>query len=199
MSYWIYNMGMPVQVSPDQLIARRQVKSLSELSKTSSFDQTTDTIEPKKQSKAISGYQQSQDKSQPKPITRAEQIMSTTIKYLYENMKFFDAWAEFKQHGYRHFPVLNRQNLIVGIISDRDMLAAAASSDPNKIIIKQIMNQPVLTASENALIAEVCQIMFNRHIGALPITNSSNKILGLITRSDILRSMIKHGPIQLWI
>ena len=41
--------------------------------------------------------------------------------------------------------------------------------------------------------------MFTRHIGALPITDSKNKILGLITRSDILRSMIKHGPIQLWI
>ena len=203
MSYWIYNMGLAVPVNSDHLLVKHNVKSLKELSKTTDFDHSNESNLQQKlpaQSKAITGYQQqSEAQHQYEPVNFAEQIMSTKVKYLFEHMSYLDAWGEFRQYRYRHFPVVDKNLLIVGIVSDRDMLTAAATSNPQKIRLREIMKQPVLTASANSQIAEVCQIMFKRHIGALPITDDKNKILGLITRSDILRSMIKHGPIQLWI
>jgi CBS domain-containing protein len=41
--------------------------------------------------------------------------------------------------------------------------------------------------------------MFNYHLGAVPITDELEKVVGLITRSDILRGMIKFGPTELWV
>ena len=204
MSFWIYNMGLAVPVSSQHLMAKHNVKSLRELSKTTDFDHKDEAPVKSKAKPAhprgIAGYnEQIETKPQLEPVTFAEQIMSTKVKYLYEDMKLTDAWAEFRQYRYRHFPVVNKNRHIVGILSDRDMLIAAATKKPNDSFVRQIMRQPVLTASKNSLIAEVCQIMFSRHIGALPITDEKNQILGLITRSDILRSMIKHGPLQLWI
>lgn len=203
MSFWIYNMGLAVPVSRDNLLVKRNVKTLKELAKTTDFSHSNEPDAKQAQpiqSKGIAGYnQQTEAKPQLKPVTFAEQIMSTKIKYLFDDMSFMDAWGEFRQHRYRHFPVVNKNKLIVGIVSDRDMLTAAATNKSQNILVRQIMKQPVLTATANSLIAEVCQIMFKRHIGALPITDEKNKILGLITRSDILRSMIKHGPIQLWV
>ena len=37
MSYWIYNMGLPMQVSPQTLLDKKRVKPLSALAGTSDF------------------------------------------------------------------------------------------------------------------------------------------------------------------
>jgi acetoin utilization protein AcuB len=77
-------------------------------------------------------------------------------------------------------------------------------------ILDQVMSTPVLSASVKTNIREICNVMFNHHIGALPIgalpivlegqlEGQSGVLAGMITRSDILRAMIKHGPVQLWI
>jgi acetoin utilization protein AcuB len=72
-------------------------------------------------------------------------------------------------------------------------------------ILDQVMSTPVLSASVKTNIREICNVMFNHHIGALPIVlegqleGQSGVLAGMITRSDILRAMIKHGPVQLWI
>ena len=209
MSFWIYNMGLAVPVSSQSLMAKHSVKSLRELSKTTDFNRKDEApVKPKAKPahpRGIAGYaEQIENKPQLMPVSFAEQIMSTKVKYLYEDMKLSDARTEFRQYRYRHFPVVNKNRHIVGILSDQGMLIAAATKKPSakelgNSFVRHVMKQPVLTASKNSLIAEVCQIMFSRHIGALPITDEKNKMLGSITCSDILRSMIKHEPLQLWI
>ncbi|NQZ12347.1 MAG: CBS domain-containing protein [Algicola sp.] len=39
---------------------------------------------------------------------------------------------------------------------------------------------------------------FSQHIGSLPIVTADGYLQGIVTRSDILRSMIKHGPLEFW-
>lgn len=41
--------------------------------------------------------------------------------------------------------------------------------------------------------------MFNQHIGALPIVDEKHQLLGLITRSDILRVIIKNEQMEFWV
>lgn len=188
-------MGLAVPVSTEVLLRKHNVKALSEIAKTGD-------LEPQEQQKPkyqrTNPYAQEQHEPQPQAVNYAEDIMSNKVVALYDDMKFFDAWQKFRSLRYRHFPVLDVNNLIVGIISDRDMLAMAASQKPANLHINQIMKREVLTAAPHTLIRDVCQVMFNRHIGALPITDHKNQLLGMITRSDILRAMIKNGPIQLW-
>ena len=63
----------------------------------------------------------------------------------------------------------------------------------------EIMSNPVLTASGDTSIHEICQVMFSQHIGALPIVDENRLLLGLITRSDILRTVIKNETMEFWI
>ena len=116
--------------------------------------------------------------------------MAKNVETLQHDMTFTEARAVFQRLHYRHFPVLNDDNTIVGILSDRNMLIAGALDHLEHVTINQLMKKPVLSASPDTQIREVCQVMFNHHIGALPITDSDSNLLCLITRSDILRSMI---------
>lgn len=201
MSYWIYNMGLAVPVSHDLLLRQNSVKPLADLAKAANSESQNPTETPTKANPVhgrTNPYAQNKPAAEPMPIRYAEDIMSTNVKVLYNDMSFFDAWEKFKTLRYRHFPVLDVNNLIVGIISDRDMLAMAASQKPSMIRINQIMKSQVLTCANKTSIKDVCQVMFRRHVGALPVTDSKNQLLGMITRSDILRAMIKNGPIELW-
>jgi CBS domain-containing protein len=40
--------------------------------------------------------------------------------------------------------------------------------------------------------------MFNRRVGALPILDEG-ALVGILTRSDILRSLLVEPPLDLWI
>ncbi len=201
MTYWIYNMGLPVPVSTNQLLNERKVLPLEKLSRSTALagsDEENNRSVTIVNQRHNTGYGQANEETNRKAVYYAEHIMSTKVINLPIDTPFDEAWQLFQKYKFRHFPVIDNNNKLAGIISDRDMLSFS-SKNTSELTLKDIMKTPVLTASKQAFIREICQIMFNQHIGALPITNKAGKLEGIITRSDILRAMIKHGPVELWV
>jgi acetoin utilization protein AcuB len=197
-------MGLPVQVSPQTLLDKKRVKPLSALA--GAADDFSHEIKAENKLKTrptpLDSYDQGQnqnDAPKAKQVFLAQDIMATKVETLQYDMTFAQAREKFQQLRYRHFPVIGENKTIVGILSDRDMLSSANLDYLAQITIDKLMKQPVLSASPDTQIREVCQVMFNHHIGALPITDHQGNLFGMITRSDILRSMIKHAPMELWI
>jgi CBS-domain-containing membrane protein len=61
------------------------------------------------------------------------------------------------------------------------------------------MTTRVLTASPNTEIRQIAQVLFDEHIGTMPIIDEREHLIGLITRSDILQALIKPAPLDLWV
>ena len=140
-----------------------------------------------------------------KEIFLAEHLMTSPVISLNFRMTLKEAWNSFTQYRYRHFTVVDNSNKLVGIVADRDILNLVSKNNfslqPNQmnLPINQLMRHHVLTAEPKTLIKEICQVMFLQHVGAIPITTKQGGIIGIITRSDILRSMIKNKPLELWL
>jgi acetoin utilization protein AcuB len=138
-------------------------------------------------------------------VIYADQIMSSPVRTLSLGLSYEAAHAMFVKYRHRHFPVVDEKSQLVGLVSDRDMLADDGSLEgaveplTSKRAIINIMSKQILTASERTTIHEICRVMYNQHIGALPITDEKANLLGIITRSDILRTMLQNGPIELWV
>ncbi|MFT4925495.1 MAG: CBS domain-containing protein [Phenylobacterium sp.] len=202
MGYWIYNMGLAVPVSSQRLLNKHKVLPLAQLAKNP--DLRGADVEGQIESVTANVYRDTQ-KQQRYKVSRADQIMSSPVTVLKPQMTFAEVWAIFSQKRYRHFLVADDANQLMGVVSDRDLLSKVANEALNKQprvtnkTVEQIMQTSVLTASANTAIQELCQVMFSQHIGALPITTDEGKVLGIVTRSDILRSMIMHGPLELYI
>jgi len=49
------------------------------------------------------------------------------------------------------------------------------------------MTRTVITIDEQALIAEALQLMLGKAIGALPVVDCNNQLVGIITEGDLLR------------
>lgn len=229
MTFWLYNFGFPMAVSERRLTPPRKPTPLEELAKTSRTKSTEadprppivvpplhypkqpaeDLIEEIATAQTSASdsdksvYHSSLPQEGEKAII-AQQIMSFPVMTLSETTEFEQAQNLFQQHRYRHFPVVDKQQRLLGIISDRDILnesvqmASRGKANPAKPL-KLLMQGKVLTASKTTPIRDICLAMFDQHIGSMPVTDESGKILGIITRSDVLRAMIQHAPLELWI
>ena len=96
----------------------------------------------------------------------------------------------------RHIPVVDDGRL-VGIISERDLIGAAASQifglkQKSKsallksVMIKEVMKKRVLTTAPDTPIKDVAHLMAEKKIGCVPVV-SAGAIVGLVTTTDNLR------------
>ena len=136
--------------------------------------------------------------------TLAKQIMNSPVKTLSPETSLVDAYLFILDHRFRHVPVTSEDKKLVGILSDRDLLRAAAGittapSSGSARIIRDLMKTTVLTASPETEIRQIARVFFEERVGAMPILDASERVVGIITRSDVLRTLVNSAPIDLWL
>lgn len=77
----------------------------------------------------------------------------------------------------------------IGIITERDILVKVVEPcmDPASVRARDVMSKPVITIEPNAAVEEAARIMARARIKKLPVVEG-NKLLGIITTTDIVRA-----------
>jgi CBS domain-containing protein len=95
----------------------------------------------------------------------------------------------------RHLPVVSGER-VVGIVSQRDLFRAAASSLLQlgggaerewlaSVSVKAVMTPNVFTVAPGASLQSAVRLMIDRQIGCLPVVEDG-KLVGLLSESDCL-------------
>jgi len=98
----------------------------------------------------------------------------------------------------RHLPVVSGGH-ILGMLSQRDILAARAHADPDDdwwtIRVHDAMSQPVQTCGPDDSLTEVAGRLAASKIGALPVVELG-KVIGIVTVTDVLEGEVRAamGP-----
>lgn len=76
----------------------------------------------------------------------------------------------------------------VGIVTDRDIVVEvdAMSLDAKVITAGDIMSQDLVTAPESLGLQETIELMRFRGVRRLPVVNTENRLVGIVTIDDIL-------------
>jgi len=106
-----------------------------------------------------------------------------------------DARNSMREHNIRHIPIVDDNAELVGIVSQRDVLAAGDSSlvhdEQNqgecdkRIALSAIMTTSIQTAEENADLRATAIRLQRNKLGCLPVV-SNDKLVGIITDSDFV-------------
>jgi CBS domain-containing protein len=58
--------------------------------------------------------------------------------------------------------------------------------------VETMMTLEVVSATEDTPIYEIARLMQENNINRIPIVNGNNKLRGIITRADIIRTLVTH-------
>lgn len=92
--------------------------------------------------------------------------------------------AHGKDTSHQGFPLVDAQGHLVGVLTRRDLLDPEV--DPSTHLCNLLKRPPSIVYSDNTL-RDAADHMVNHDIGRLPVIDrKSNRLVGMITRSDIL-------------
>ncbi len=111
-----------------------------------------------------------------------EEIMTPTPLTLQENASLAEAATMMRENNIRHIPIVADALQLVGLVTQRDLLAAAHGPDQDQTV-SSIMRRKVYTVSEKADLRSAALMIQQYKIGALPVV-SDDKLIGIITDSD---------------
>lgn len=138
-------------------------------------------------------------------IVTAVEIMVSPVATLSSASMISDAVQLFQAKKFRHVPVISRQKGLIGMVSDRDVLRYLGEKSISKDNIPhtelnnitEVMTTDVVSASSCTDVRYIARLFVEGRIGAMPIVDNE-KLVGMITRSDILRAVMKNFHIGLW-
>jgi CBS domain-containing protein len=109
----------------------------------------------------------------------------------------------FMQYPIHHLPVV-RHGRIVGMLSSADamkleffMPRAAADTArflDQRVTIERLMRSPVISATPDTSITEAAERMVEAGVHALPVVDREERVLGLVTTTDVIRSLLRGPP-----
>jgi len=112
-----------------------------------------------------------------------------------------EAQAMMKREKIHHLPVMDKDEKLVGIVSEKDLLYASPSPASTlsvyemssllaKLKVEKVMSKNVVTVPEDVPLEEAARIMADRGVGGLPIMRGRS-LVGIITESDLFRVFIE--------
>lgn len=115
-------------------------------------------------------------------------------------MSVTDAQDLMKTKGFRHLPILDENDKLVGLITKSSLVSALPSDTSNlsrfevnyilaKIKVNSIMVEEVVTATPDTPIEIAARMMADNLIGCLPVIEN-DELVGIITDQDLFFTMI---------
>ncbi len=132
-------------------------------------------------------------KRQVKNMFTVKQLMSTDVITVYPNDPAALVAEIMKWNDVNHIVVEDKKGNLQGVVTSGHIAELlAANKELSEISVKKIMRKDISTISPEAAISEALEIMQNLWISSLPVV-SDNKLMGIVTKNDMLRWMALRG------
>ncbi|RDI44301.1 acetoin utilization AcuB family protein [Falsibacillus pallidus] len=126
-----------------------------------------------------------------------EQIMKTHVETLTPQHTLKSAIELMRAKKIRHIPIVNENNEVVGLVTDRDVKDAApsifeenGSREEFAAPLQRIMQKDIITGHPLDFVEEAASLFYEHHIGCMPITRDK-KLVGIITETDLLYTLVE--------
>ncbi len=95
-----------------------------------------------------------------------------------------------RENGFRHIPVL-KDHVVVGIISDRDVLVSHSFTNESALTAEQVMSKSPYTVTMNTSLDKVVFELSNHKRDSAIVTDNAGKLYGIFTATDALNALVE--------
>ena len=125
-------------------------------------------------------------------MTEINGIMQTNVITVERKTPILDAINTLLKHNFTGLPVVDKKGHVVGIITEKDVLALAMSihdktyeSNTATARVEDFMTPDVVTVEVTETLKQVCSNLMKHPFRRIPIV-SKGKLVGLVSRKDII-------------
>ena len=131
-----------------------------------------------------------------------DKSMTKNVITINPDNSILEAKEKMDKHHIHSMPVVEKDNFLVGIVTDRDIRSALPSglmneeeSKPIKerlatLKIRDIMTANVITVSPAQTLEDALLLMQKVRVGAFPVVDQEGKVIGIISHRDLMRAFI---------
>ena len=130
------------------------------------------------------------------------EVMSQPAIAIEWGESILNASALMEARQVRRLPVVDDENIVIGIISLGDVREAISvystaspyAPDQDEILldVDEVMATPALTVTLDATLLEVVRLLVEHKVGGIPVVDVGGHPLGMVTESDIFRLLIRE-------
>jgi CBS domain-containing protein len=134
------------------------------------------------------------------PSSAVRDVMKSPPVTVTPDTEIFAATSLMSTRQVRHLPVVDRENRVVGMLSDRDIRAAVG--DPHRFLaddvasdrvarapVDEIMSKTVMTVEADAPVSAVFDGLIKTRVGALPVVDGEGRLVGIVSYLDALQAL----------
>ena len=138
------------------------------------------------------------------PVFHAYQVMSRRVLTLPASTPVDAAWRALAGANVHQAPVVNAERFLVGLVS-RDHLLHVLNEHDGRISdiratnVGAVMQTPIVTAEPAVDVRRIAEVLLAWDLPALPVVDpESHALVGIVSRSDVLRCVVRDPPLTLW-
>ncbi|MBO1413149.1 CBS domain-containing protein [Streptomyces sp. FH025] len=138
------------------------------------------------------------------------ELMTHAVVHVRPDTGFKEIARLLAEHDITSVPVLDRDDRPVGLVSEADLLPnEAAQEDPTGLLLtpalpprdharsrattaEGLMTSPAVCARPEWTVVEAARLMRARGLKRLPVVDEAGRLIGIVSRSDLLRVFLRH-------
>ena len=104
-----------------------------------------------------------------------------------------------REDDVRHFPVVDNDNKLIGIISDHDLRRPEWVDEApdishiynldDDLTVKDLMSTNLVVARTYESLNKVSKVLIEHRFGALPVLNKEDELVGVLSATDLLQAL----------
>jgi CBS domain-containing protein len=154
-------------------------------------------------SKALNSYKKIAKMDNKEVVYHVEDIMSKNPFSISEDATIKEGYELLREKKVSQIPIVTISNQIVGMVNKKIILNNIMDDyDNGKYFLKQKFRDvelPDFIATDPISdIRRVAKVMLKHRIDALPVVNSNDLLVGIVSKTDIIKAFSHIPDLQLW-
>jgi acetoin utilization protein AcuB len=131
--------------------------------------------------------------------TKVSNYMSPLVISIAPTMGIREAFFKMKEHAIRHLPIVDGNNTLIGIISDRELRRPNWVDEAqdishvyyldNSMLVSDVMITNVHVVHTYDTLNKAVALLLDNHIGAAPVLDKTGNLVGMLSAIDLLQAL----------
>jgi CBS-domain-containing membrane protein len=138
----------------------------------------------------------------------ASEVMHAPVLTVRQDLRIDDAWRQLVRQGRGQAPVVGATGVLVGMVTRSALVNfeqwpdasadAQAWAEWRAQAVETVMLTPIPSVSPQADMRRVARALVDSGLAGLPVVDDDGRVVGFVSRTDVLRAALKDAGLNAW-